>query len=297
MLEIYADVVFLINFFMDLLIFYITSKLLKKKIKILRLMLGSLFTALAYCLFIFIGFLNPFMNIFSPFLIILSGAFIVFPFSSVKGLFKTVLMCYIVSFATGGAAMVLFYYFNITDILGTMIGISTTDISIKILIAASASSFIIYKLIFYIYRRFFSMPKSFLELVISFNGKNSVVHTLVDTGNELVDPITKSPVIVVEFEAIKNLLSDKTKEIFLNNLEDNLPEILNRVCDSELSRTIRMIPYKSLGQQNGMLIGFRPDGVHIPETDTEKNDFIIAVYNGKLGDEYNALCPHIHQNF
>ena len=294
LLEVYADVVFLINFSMDFLIFYITARLMKKRVRILRILGGAIFAAAAYCLFIFLVPFIPVLNAAFSVFILFAGVFIAFSFSFVKEFLKTAAMCYIVAFAMGGTAMALFYYLNITDFMGIMVNVSTSDVSVKILIAASALSFLLYKLIFHIYKRFFAMQKSFLDVVISFNGKNSTVHTLVDTGNELCDPVSRSPVIVVEFGAIQNLLSDKACEIFLNHLEDNLPELLIRVCDSELSNTIRMIPFQSLGREHGMLIGFKPDCVHIFENEDKKRDFVIAVYNGKLGDGYNALCPQIN---
>ena len=52
---------------------------------------------------------------------------------------------------------------------------------------------------------------------------------------------------------------------------------------------IRVIPYSSLGEQNGLLMGFKPDAVKISEKCI--TNIIIGVYNRNLSatSEYDAL--------
>ena len=56
---------------------------------------------------------------------------------------------------------------------------------------------------------------------------------------------------------------------------------------------IRLIPFSSLGRENGMLVGFKPDSAYITENEAEREigNIIVGIYNGRLaGDKsYSAL--------
>ena len=86
------------------------------------------------------------------------------------------------------------------------------------------------------------------------------------------------PVIVVEKE--------KLKDIFPNNILDNIDSIINgdNIHLGEFSAKIRAIPFKSLGKENGLLLGIKVDNVKIYYEDMEHKitDVIVGIYNGKL---------------
>jgi len=57
---------------------------------------------------------------------------------------------------------------------------------------------------------------------------------------------------------------------------------------------LRLIPFKSLGNENGILIGFKPDNITVyleNETKRLKEEIIVAIYNSKLAqdEQYNGL--------
>lgn len=59
------------------------------------------------------------------------------------------------------------------------------------------------------------------------------------------------------------------------------------------NQKIRLIPFSSLGKQNGMLIGVKVDKIIIDYKEQEKlvEDIIIGIYNKKLAKDgkYSAL--------
>lgn len=129
------------------------------------------------------------------------------------------------------------------------------------------------------------------KIRIVMNKKEIVLNTMVDTGNMLREPITGRPVVVVERNSLYELMP---KEI-LNNIElilggdfEKIPEELKK----EYIPKLKIIPFSSLGKQNGMLIGIKPEKLEvIGEQTEEKNDAIIGIYNKSLTKrgEYNAL--------
>ena len=113
------------------------------------------------------------------------------------------------------------------------------------------------------------------------------IEAIIDTGNFLRDPITKTPVIVVEKEVLRGVLPD----IIINNL----PEIISgeNIDIGNYISKIRIIPFTSLGKENGLLIGIKADRVFINhnEESLNLNNVIIGIYNGILSksNKYSAL--------
>ena len=58
--------------------------------------------------------------------------------------------------------------------------------------------------------------------------KNHLLQALTDTGNSLIEPLSKLPVFVVEYEVINNLLPKFTKRNFEENKEDDFTVVERR---------------------------------------------------------------------
>ena len=115
---------------------------------------------------------------------------------------------------------------------------------------------------------------------------------MIDTGNLLKEPITNIPVAVVESTLLYNTIP---KQI-LNNIEEilcgnfkNVPEEI----ENEYISKLKVIPFTSLGKQNGMLLGIRAQKIEITiEEDIKIVDkVIIGIYDKSLTKrgEYRAL--------
>lgn len=296
--EVYADVVFFINLIMDFFIFLIVSKLAKKAIGCKRIFLGSIVASILYCFIIFIPTLQNFYNFFGAMLILMIAIMITFKPSNIKELLKFLFLSHVSAFAIGGAGMALFYYTNLSNVIGNMISFNIKNFPFKILLIATATSYIVIKLSLNWIKAIFSKTKVFYPVKIYFNNEQIDLNALVDTGNSLHDPTTNEPVIVVEFAVIKKLLPDCMKLIYYEDKENDLNSIAYSLDNTKIK--IRMIPFSSLGVKSGMLIGFKPDIVEIQNNNdklTFKN-IIIAIYNYNLSKDgtYQALInPEIFE--
>lgn len=296
--EIYADVVFIINFIMDAFIFWITSKLVKKKINIWKLLAGAGFMALVYCLLIFVRQLRGFYNFFACILILMSGILITFNPKKIKEFLKLTALVHIAAFSVGGLGIALFYYTNLSSLIGNYLSIAVGNFSFKILLAATCISYVIIRLSIGWIKRVMIKKQTFYNIKIYFNEDDLTLNTLMDTGNSLKEPIGKLPVIITEFDAVKDILPDGLKLVFYENKENNFDYILEHIQDEDIRYRIRMIPFVSLGEQNGMLLGFKPDMVEVfKENKTVSiKDVIIGIYNFKLsgdGSYQGLLNPEI----
>ncbi len=297
--EVYADVVFFINLVMDFFIFLIVAKLAKKIISYKRIILGSIVASILYCFIIFIPALQSFYNFFGAILILIIATMLTFKPTNVKELLKFLFLSHVSAFAIGGAGMALFYYTNLSNTIGNMLSFSIKNFPFKILLIATATSYIVIKLSLNWIKAVFSKTKVFYNVKIYFNDKQIDLNALVDTGNSLYDPTTNEPVIVAEFSVVKQLLPDAIKMMYYEDKENDLNTI---VCNLDNTKfKIRMIPFSSLGVRSGMLIGFKPDIVEIQNNDNKQifKNIIIAIYNYNLSKDgtYQALInPEIFEN-
>jgi stage II sporulation protein GA (sporulation sigma-E factor processing peptidase) len=130
-----------------------------------------------------------------------------------------------------------------------------------------------------------------------FFGDNCVsTKGLVDTGNCLYDPVFRKPVIIIENILLKELIPmDLYQELLMikRSIADNAPYIENQdvLCTNQIK--IRIIPYKSIGKQKGMLLGLVLDKVLVKQgKDTICNEKVTAaIYDDILstGNEYHVI--------
>jgi len=132
------------------------------------------------------------------------------------------------------------------------------------------------------------------DVTINLNNKKAHLRALIDTGNSLKEPISQKPVIIAEYSALKAILPELVKKVYSENKELDLNYVANIMEKLGDQIKLRLIPFKSLGNENGILIGFVPDSIDIyfdDETREMTDDIVVAIYNNKLtmDEEYNGL--------
>ena len=124
------------------------------------------------------------------------------------------------------------------------------------------------------------------------NGKETETIAMVDTGNMLKDPITGNPVIVVEATLLENILPQEILQNLEKIIGGEFENVTEEIRNNYISK-LKLIPYSSLGRQNGMLLGIKADEVEIIKEDesVKKDNIIIGIYNKSLTKrgEYRAL--------
>lgn len=292
MVEIYADIVFLVNFIMDVFIFWIVGKLLRQKTRFIKILLGGFVSTLLFCLLIFVPFLNDFYNLPVLIAILMLGIKITFDAKSIREFLKLTVIFNIVSFCVGGMGIAIFYYTNISDVIGNMVGFYIEDFSFKILISVSCFTYLILKIAVNWYKKYAIKKQKFYCIKVFFDDCVEEFVSLVDTGNSLSDPLTENPVVIAEFNSIKAFLPDEIKLLYYENNEPALLTVdFNN--DALFYRRIRLLPFSGIGKQNGILLGFRPDRVEIITDDKSiiSENIIIGIYNFKLSqnNSYQGL--------
>ena len=272
---VYADIVFVINFLMDLFIFWITSLFIKKKTPLKRIALGAFVSAAMYCVFIFIA---PalFRNFFGSIAVLSGGLFAAFRPKKPRVFFEAALFAHISAFLVAGLIYALRYLFYSP-------GFWERGFSFKVLIISAAAFYILFKYGLGWINANVINKKCCCTVKIFLGGKETTATALIDTGNSLKDPLSDSPVTVVELGRLFEVLPREVSALFAEEVSPT--EILEALENSPLRKKIRLIPFSSLGAASGMLLGFLADKAEIYREGHEclvVKDMIIGVYARRI---------------
>lgn len=285
-MTIYLDVVFIENVCMNSIILFATSLVTKTKCKIVRILIsgavGSLYVIAKHITN------NPiYSNLAMQLALASVMTYIAFSPKNLKYAFKYLVIFYLTSFVFGGCAFALLYYIKPQKILykgGQLIG----TYPIKVTFLGAMVGLIILNLAFKLIKNRFSKKDMFCDVQIEYGGKTAYIHAIVDSGNLLKEPITGASVIVVEKRKLEEIIEKR----ILDNLQDIITGKYEALNDEYKSR-FRVIPFSSLGMQNGMLLGFRPDLVTLEFDGIKKKleKIIIGIYDKSISknEEYAGL--------
>lgn len=275
-MTLYVDIVFLENVFMNSIILLATGVILKDKTRIIRNLISSSIGAV-YAIIIYTSHIEIYSNTFLKIMLSLVIVYIAFKPQNTKSLLKHLIIFYLTSFTFGGVAFALLYFVRPQDILlqnGVLIG----TYPIKMILIGGIVGFVIITISFKNIKGKLKREDIYCNVKLNVEEKTKIITALIDTGNFLKDPITKIPVIVAERESLKELFPD---EILLNT-----SKIINggSIDLGEYASKVRVIPFKSLGKDNGLLLGIKIDEAYIEYQDNvyEIKNVIIGIYNGIL---------------
>ena len=270
---VYADMLFLINFIINMILLKVMCIFVKYSSKLFRMSIAACIGSIyAVCMFfpnLKLFYIFPFKMLVSVIMIIIA-----IPKCTIVKLIKSCAVFYLTSFSFAGIMLALIYLSNISDTYVPFVkdGIFYFDISIFTLIV---SSLIVYALL-WLASSVFAKSKmmGIRKLKIELGQRECVLSALCDTGNLLTDPISQMPVIIADKKSIMPLFPS------------GIPDITNGCIDGA---RVRVIPYSSLGAKDAMMTGFVPDRVELDGKSA--CGVVVGISEDALSetDEYNAL--------
>lgn len=278
---IYADVLFVLNMYVNFFILKLTFAVCKVKVGFMRLILSSLFGA-AGSFYILLPYTNFFTDILFRIFVSSVSILIAAGFETLKSFVRQVGVFFAASFLYAGVMIGLWATFKIKSIAvkGSVVYM---DISPAILIISTLLCYIIISLI-----RFFTSRHAPLanrcNLSVTANGKTAEVTAIVDTGHSLTDAITGKSVIIIESGVGKKLFG------FLPSLDS----LQNKAQPS----LFRVIPYSSVGG-HGLLVAFAPQKItaQIEGKNEIELTALCAITSEPLGEDYRAIISPEALNF
>lgn len=291
-MTIYIDVVLIENLIMNYIILLATGLILKIKIKHIRLIIGSLLGAI-YTIIGYIGILEIYSSFILKIILSIMIVYIAYYPQTLKKMWKELLFFYLTSFVFGGVAFSLIYIVKPQEIIMKN-GLFLGTYPLKTVILGAIVAFVIIITAFKIIKSKISKKDLICEITVEIEGKKIITKALIDTGNMLKEPITNTPVVVIEH----TLLYDVIPKEILNHLEEiiggDFKEIPEEIKNKYVSK-LKLIPYSSLGKQNGMLLGIKAKKLIIVKGEEkekiEKENIILGIYDKSLTKkgEYRAI--------
>lgn len=284
-MSIYLDIVFIENVIMNYIILLATVIITKEKLNQIRIIISSIIGGI-YAVSYYVTKFSTYITIPAKVILSIVMIYIAINPKSIKKMTKDLIIFYLTSFAFGGCAIAILYTIkpqNIINKKGSLIGIYP----IKVALIGGIIGFITIIIAFKLVKNKMSIKDLFCTVKIIDNGTKKKVKALLDTGNFLKDPITNLPVIIVEKEKLIDILPreilENTNKIISGEFE---------IKDKYISK-LRVLPFSSLGKQNGMLLGFKVEKVIVilNEEEVIRNDVIIGIYDKKLSinEKYECL--------
>ena len=253
---IYVDVLFVINFVMDCLILMLVGRIFGHTATWLRIVTASALGALWVCV---ISVYTRFPGVIETILsyAVISSLMLVIAFKVKKplSLFKHQIALYLCTFLWGGAFNAIYYHTNLGYYLNKIIrGDYNKPSKVKDILFIGVLAFIIAAVLLYIIVKMRKKSTEIFDMDVEMDQKTITVKGFKDTGNRLTEPMSKK---CVSLEAFKPLLTEDMEKFIQEFL--NTETINYDYLTEEFTWRVKLIPYRSVGKDQGYMLGFIVD--------------------------------------
>lgn len=285
MVTLYLDVLFVINFIMDLCLLWVVGLILRTKIRYVRLILGAFIGSIWVCIISLINLPDGVENVLS--LLVVSSLMIRLSFSpkNLRTFLKAMCLLYVTAFLLGGLINTVYYHTGLGSSFRQWVwGEIDMPVSWKLVMGSAVVAAVLIRAGIYWYRHY-GKQELILDVILTYKSKSMRLKGLYDTGNCLFEPVTGRSVHIMEFETARCLLSQEEQDLIIPFLElgssqmctpkpqtsgsytsgddlspsDNFPE-MEAAAASEQERAepdtnpgFYLIPYRSVGKESGLL--------------------------------------------
>ncbi|MCK9905738.1 sigma-E processing peptidase SpoIIGA, partial [Frankia sp. Cpl3] len=132
------------------------------------------------------------------------------------------------------------------------------------------------------------------EVVVKVMGENVICRGLVDTGNQLYEPMTRTPVMVMESSLFAHLLPEPLLALAreAENKLEKMDGLLDALPDTWQTR-LRLVPYRSVSRGMDFLLAFKPDLVTVIQDGTRFESTRVLIGLNPIGlaadGQYQAI--------
>ncbi|MGR3763777.1 sigma-E processing peptidase SpoIIGA [Rossellomorea sp. NS-SX7] len=294
-MTLYLDVIWLLNVCVDFILLWLTGLLLKRQFALWRIAIGSLigsaiiilsFSPYAYV----VG--NPLVKLLFSLIMVYSA----FGFKRFRYYLTNLLMFYFVTFLTGGILIGAHYFLTFnpgteaTVLLASIKGFGDPISWVFVMIALPIAWY-------FSKGRMDSVEHvkiqydQLVDVAIKIGDYEFSVKGLVDSGNQLQDPISKTPVIIVSISSLKDSVPEEVS-MLCEEAEDIFSGQLN--LEVEWSDRLRIVPAQSVGRKSQLLAAIKPDSIILKdhESSWSSSGLIVFRHEPLSADESFGAIVH-----
>jgi len=281
MTVVYIDSLFLLNLIINYLLLLATAKVAGAPFSRLRLggaaAAGALYAAANF--FPGMGFLSH------PAVKVCAGVgMALLAFGGQSRLLRLTLIFFGLSCAFGGGVLAV-------GLLGGtgltfQNGIPATGMDLKVVLLSAAGCYVLLTLVFQRMGRHSRAQGEIVDVTLELEGRRVSFPALVDTGNTLADPVNNRPVLVAEWLTVWPLLPPGL-ELSAGDLSRPAQALAGLPEDAR--RRFRLLPYRAVGVESGLLLALRADRGRVGEVWMDGP--LVAISPGQVSDggSYHGL--------
>ena len=259
MTVIYVDTLFLLNAAVDYLLLLASARLAGEPLARLRFLLGAVLGGL-YAVALFLPGLSflarPPCRLAAAVLMVLAA------FWKSRRLLRQVVIFLALSCAFGGGVLAIGLLGGRGLTLSN--GVVYSGMDLKIVLLSAAGCYGVLTLLFQRTGRHTAASGELRPVRLTLGERQVSLTALVDTGNTLTDPATGRPVLVAEADCVEELLPPGVRPSPAD-LRD--PAGALERLEDPWRRRFRLLPYRSVGVDRGLLLAVRVDQVQVGEED------------------------------
>ncbi|MFK4300803.1 stage II sporulation protein GA (sporulation sigma-E factor processing peptidase) [Paenibacillus sp. RC254] len=295
---VYIDLIFLANLFIDAVLLMATAWMRKIRLVWWRLLASAVIGAM-YVVMMFV----PELSFLFTFLIKLALSVIMllvaFGFGSMQKYLRTMGAFYMINFVAAGGILGMHYLLQSTGELFNGIWYTASGgmsfelkIAFWFILCTFGGVMLFFRIVQSSKHRAERMS-GFLGEVQVWIGQDHIECTgLLDTGNQLHDPLTRSPVMVMEAALWEAYLPSS----WLQKLsEGNADQLVMELGDESFNwqDRVRLVPYRGINRNHSFMLALKPDRVEVVMNGARyvHHRVLIGLDGGKLSAEgkYRAI--------
>lgn len=295
---VYVDLIFLTNLCIDGTLIGLTAWMRKSRLVWWRWLLSAVVGAL-YVVMMFVpelAFLFTFLIKFTLSLIML---FIAFGFKGLQAFCKTLGTFYVINFVAAGGILGVHYMLQSSGELFNGIWFTASGGMSFDLKIAFWFTFVVFFAVLALFKAVQNSKRK-AERMTTYLGQVDVYIDeaivsctgLLDTGNQLADPLTRQPVMVMEVSQWQQWLPDSWKDRLKHEAPDNLIMDMNQEQFHWQDR-LRLVPYRGINKGTAFMLAIKPDRVKVTMGGVcyETTRVLIGLDGGTLSSEgkYQAV--------
>lgn len=294
---VYIDVLFLINFFIDLSLLILTAIYCNERIYKGKFVLAALIGALYGIAWVL--YFDPILySIVGKFIFSLVLIRIAFNWKNVKVFTRTTLTFYVINVVAAGAIFTMqMLVLSNKELYQQWIQFGEHNIwiletSVVAIVFGIPLSFLVVKNMWLSIKKISWKSSWVSQCTLSYHGKQITFKGLLDTGNQLTDPISNLPVSIIEYDMVKELLPCFVNTIYARN-NVNMADFHYIIQKNSQYDTFTFIPYRGMGSDHNYLLAFRPDSlrIHREEGDIYNNRCLVGIIKQELSStgDFNGI--------
>lgn len=268
---VYVDLVFALNLLFDATTLHLTAWSRKLKARRWRIWAAACMGA-AYALLMFVPGLSVLFTLTSK--LVVSAAMVAAAFGcrSLQEVIRNLTAFYFVNFAAAGCIFGLHFLLQSHgELLNGMLFARSGGLTLEFkaglvfLLTAFFLSAAVYKTVLRGVRRKDRLSRYLADVTVRIGGREIRCQGLVDTGNNLSDPLTGTPVMIMEAELWSGAIDPGWLKRAGGGTDAELLEAVESAGEGRIPwpERLRLVPYRGIRRGTAFLLAFRPDEVII----------------------------------